>query len=181
MEGLARSLALVTVVAGAASVGGACASDPIEEPPVYDAHLRVGGAPASGEGFLDLEDYTPVDLVPGAQGGFHVWINVSVHGIEGDLVVEREARRVSDDRLVLRATPQALLVPGDAMDDWWQAPFAAPAFMCPTPIGISVIDEAIEVTVRLKDENDEVLAEDSVIVVPTCNLQADFCQSICSG
>jgi hypothetical protein len=164
-----------------ALAAGACADPEEVEPPIYDAEMRVGTSDENGAGFIEIPDGTDVDLAPGAQGGFHVWINVSLHKISGRVIVERTARRVIDDELVLRATPQSLDVPEDAMRDWWQNPSAAPAFMCPTPIGLNVIGEEIEITVRLEDPDGEILTEDSVIVVPRCNVQAEFCQEICSG
>jgi hypothetical protein len=136
---------------------------------------------ADGSGFHTVRDFTPLDLIPGAQGGFHVWINYSLEGVAGPVYVEREARREADGELILRALRQKIEVPEEAMEDWWDNPYSAPAFMCPTPIGLSVIDEPIVVTVRILDMDEQVLAEESLIVVPHCNLQSEFCQSICSG
>ncbi len=159
-----------------------------EEGPFADAgplagELEAGGAALDGQGFVELEDGADAELVPGAQGGFHVWINVRVHGVAGPLYLEREARRASDGALVLAGSRRALEVPPDAMDDWWENPTAAPSFMCPSPIGIRVFDEELLFTVRLLDDSDRVVAEDQLIVVPRCPTgeHADFCASICSG
>src|SRR5215208_2424513 len=146
---LGRARLAVAAAALVGVAGAACAADPDGPPAVYDAELLAGGADEYGDGFIELPDYSDVDLVPGAQGGFHVWVNVRVHGIEGPVVIEREARRVNDGALVLRGVEQPLDVPTDAMEDWWESPTGTPAFMCPTPIGLSILDEPIRITIRL--------------------------------
>jgi hypothetical protein len=155
-----------------------------EEDPPAQGELQAGSSAADGSGFVDVVDGDEVELIPGSQGGFHVWINVRVHGAAGALYVERDARRVSDDALVLRGLPQPVEVPAQAMVDWWESPAAGPAFMCPSPIGIQVFDEEIEYTVRLlAADGDTVLAEDQIVLLPRCpdGDQHDFCLQICSG
>jgi len=153
-----------------------------EEDPLPTAELQVGGS-LDGISFADVADGDDVELVPGAQGGFHVWISMRVHGAAGSLLVEREARRVSDGALILAAVARPVDIPGDAMEGWWESPEAAPAFMCPSPIGIQVFDQEIEYTVRLVDETEAVVAEGGVALVPHCpdGDQHDFCVEICSG
>jgi hypothetical protein len=149
--------------------------------------LEAGTSGADGAGYVATEDGTDVFLVPGAQSGFHVWLNVRVHGIAGELMIERAARRQRDGVLVFRGLPQRMEVPDTALDDWWESPVASPAFMCPSPIGIQVFDEALVFEVRLLDpEADEgaaPLAEDTLVLIPHCpaDEQAEFCMSICSG
>jgi len=171
------SLVLVSLVLlASAGCGG-------EEEPPTEGELEAGSSAVDGTGFIDVVDGDEVELVPGAQGGFHVWINVRVHGAAGALYVERDARRVSDGALVLRGLPQPVDVPTQAMDDWWESPSAGPAFMCPSPLGIQVFDEEIEYTVRLVDDAEQVLAEDHIVLLPRCPAgdQHDFCLEICSG
>ena len=158
----------------------ACTED-VQEPTLGE--VVVGSSQADGNGFVPVANGTDVELVPGSQGGFHVWINVSVHGTAGDLYISHEARRVSDEALILRGTRQAFSVPPDAMDDWWDKPTASPAFMCPSPLGIKVFDDDILYTVRITDADDQLLATDEVILVPHCPVgdQNDFCVEICSG
>jgi hypothetical protein len=169
---LAISLLLVCAACGA---GG-------EEPPV-SGELIVGSSDYAGVEFVDVVDGAEVELVPGAQSGFHVWLGLKVHGAKGRLYLEREARRVEDDVLVLRGQRQLVEVPDDAMNDWWVRPTASPAFMCPSPLGIQVWDQEICFDVTLTDEDGELVAEDSIILVPTCpdGDERDFCFEICSG
>ncbi|MGZ3439832.1 MAG: hypothetical protein ACXVDD_09955, partial [Polyangia bacterium] len=151
-------------------------------PPPGDAMLALGGAAASdGSGFVPLGgDQT---LVPGAQGGFHVWLKYRVAGMAPEKVhVHRETRRVSDDALVLLADGTQDV---GAADDggWWELPAALPSFMCPTPIGISVIDERMVFDVTLTTLDGAPLAKSSAEATVHCPTgdQAAFCAHICSG
>lgn len=167
---------------GVAAVG--CAS---EDGTGSEIEIEAGTSGANGEGYVATPDGTDVLLVPGAQSGFHVWLNVRVRGIAGRLMIERAARRQRDGTLVFRGLPQRMDVPDAAVDDWWESPVAAPAFMCPSPIGIQIFDEALVFEVRLLDPDapDEAppLAEDTLVLTPHCpaDEQAAFCVSICSG
>ncbi len=154
-----------------------------EEPPVGSEALQVGGADYQGTGFVELTDGQDVELVPGAQGGYHVWLNVRVHGAEGSLYLRREARRVVDNVLVLRGLPAVVDVPAEAMTGWWESPLAAPAFMCPSPIGIKVFDEELTFKVLLTDRDGEVLTAEEVVLRPRCpegDLNA-HCRDVCAG
>ena len=158
-----------------------CAVEDEPMPPV-DGELQLGGAPLGGEGWVELTGGAEVELVPGAQGGFHVWLNARVTGAAGPLYFEREARRADSGELVLRSLPQAVDVPEDAMEDWWETPSAWPAFMCPSPIGIVVHDQPITFSVELVDDLGEVLAHDEITLIPRCPAShLDFCHEICSG
>lgn len=149
-----------------------------------DVVLVAGSAMTDGTGFVPVADGEVVPLISGAQGGFHVWVNVQVEGTMGAVTLEREGRLDDTDQLVLAASRSSLEIPADAMVAPWDAPDAAPSFMCPTPVGLSVIDQPIRFRVRLLDELDAILAEDTIVVRPTCPTTeglADFCQDICSG
>jgi len=168
-----------------AACGGGGAGEP-DAGPVPE--LVLGSASADKTRFLAVDDGDDVPLVPGAQGGFHVWTGLQVRGATGMLHLERQARRVSDDELVLLATTVVLEVPDDAMEEWWARPDAGsdnplPSFMCPTPIGIRVRDEPLRLVAQILTEDDELLAEDELTFVPRCpeGDQADFCAEICSG
>ncbi|HLU65101.1 MAG TPA: hypothetical protein VKZ63_02425 [Kofleriaceae bacterium] len=174
--------ALAAAAALAACGGGVEPGGP-DSGPTGQGELLLGGADDTGNGFVPLEDGADVPLIGGAQGGFHVWIGLRVRGIEGELRIEREARRVSDGELVLRTPVQELVVPGEAMDGWWERPDAAASFMCPSPIAIQVYDEEIVFRAEITSEDGELLAVDDLVAVPRCpdGDQAEFCQSICGG
>ncbi|MBT8492811.1 MAG: hypothetical protein KJO07_07100 [Deltaproteobacteria bacterium] len=176
-----KLLGKIIVVLAAALACGCEGGEPIE-PPEYDAFIAIGGASAAGEGFTELADGDEVELIPGSQGGFHVWIGMEVLGAEGRLRIEREARRVDDEALVLRASTQTLEVPSDAMIDWWRKPNALPSFMCPSPIGVKVFDTEVDFVVQLTDNDGEILAEDRITLIPRCpEGELEFCEQICSG
>jgi hypothetical protein len=177
---MSRALAITAALLAALGCS-AIEPEPEPEPPAGEA--LVGSAAADGSGFVPVDDGADVELIPGAQGGFHVWLNVSVHGLSGRVLFERRARRASDGVLVFRGLRQLLDIPEDAMDTWWDNPHATPAFMCPSPIGIKVYDEALVFEAELTSEDGEVLATDQLILVPRCpdGEQAEFCRQICAG
>ena len=159
-----------------------CAGDGSIDPPLA-GEIRAGSAAMDGTGFVEVADGTVVTLVPGSQGGFHVWLSTSIHGVTGTLHIERTARRVSDNALVYRGQRQLVEIPEEAMDGWWNDAHAIPAFMCPSPIGVKVFDEPLLFEVRLLSDDDEVLASDRLVLEPHCpdGDLAAFCVQICSG
>jgi hypothetical protein len=146
------------------------------------AEILLGGTAADGSGFATLAgDQT---LIAGAQGGFHVWLKYRVAGMpETRLKVHRETHRVSDNALILLADgTQEVGAPG--ADGYWELPVALPSFMCPTPIGITVIDEAVTFTVDIAGGDGTPLAHGSAqatVRCPTAEPDAGFCRHICSG
>jgi hypothetical protein len=178
----------IVMIVGMAASG--CGAGPDAGPdaapdarPAGTARVEAGTADLAGNGFVPIADGSDATLIPGAQSGFHVWLNVRVQGIAGELRIERAARRQRDGALVFRGLPQRFEVPGDALDRWWESPVASPAFMCPSPIGIQVFDETLVFEVRLLDRTDAVIAEDTLVLVPRCPTtdQGAFCRSICAG
>lgn len=180
-----------TIVAAHLCVGCDSPPEPVgcDEPGVCDAtpepvgELIVGSSGSDGAGFVEIADGSDVEISPGSQGGFHVWLNFRVRGVSGPVRPEREARRVRDGELVFRGYPEVLDVPAEALQSWWDRPFATPAFMCPTPIGVNVVDEEMVFQVRLVTEDGVVLAEDRWIARLRCpeGDLGDFCLEICSG
>lgn len=155
----------------------------VVDPPVYTADLQIGLATSGSEGFVEADDGTDVELAPGAQGGFHVWTAPRFRGAAGTLYLDREARRVSDGALMLRASRLVIDVPIDAMTDWWKEREAVPSFMCPAPVGLDAYDTEVEFTFKLYNEDEELLAVDSLIVVPRCpeGEMGEHCLRVCSG
>jgi hypothetical protein len=171
--------ALIAIACALVGCGGAGE----KQPPPGDATLDIGTANSDGSGFVALGGDTT--LVPGAQGGFHVWIKYRIEGMAPATVnVHRESHRVSDDALVL-LTDGTIDVgaPGPGDDGWWEMPTALPNFMCPTPIGINVIDERIVFDVRMTAMDGTPLASSTAEATVHCpdGDQAAFCAKICSG
>jgi hypothetical protein len=141
--------------------------------------LELGGAASDGSGFLPLGG--DVALIPGAQGGFHVWLKYRVFQMAPRSVrVVRSARRVSDGRAILDALPVIADIGAPGPEGDWQSPAAMPSFMCPTPIGVQVRDEAVELRLELRDSDGALLIDGTAEVVPRC-LGDSFCERICSG
>ena len=177
--------ALVFVAATSALIACACAlvgcgGAPMQPPP-GNAMLALGSAASDGSGFVELGG--DATLVPGAQGGFHVWLKWRIQGMAPAKVrVHRESHRVSDDALILRADGTAE-VGSPAADGWWELPAAQPSFMCPTPLGISVIDQKIVFDVTVTTEDGASVAKSSAEATVHCPADAtgEFCNKICSG
>jgi hypothetical protein len=132
-------------------------------------------------GFIPLEGDVP--LAPGAQGGFHVWIKYRLMGMSPGVVsVKTTARRKSDDKLIL-TTERRIEVGSVTPEGFWETPSALPAFMCPSPIGVRVRDEAVTFRVEVYAPNGALLGEKSATATPRCPTddQAAFCDRICSG
>ena len=164
-----------------------CVTEEEEEkyPPIGNATLITGTSNFDGSGHVTIQDGQDVTLVPGAQGGFHVWLSIRIKDASGKLYLDREARRTSDQKLILRGQQQLIEVPNKSStnDEWYQIPDPLPAFMCPSPIGIQVFDDQITFKVILRNEDEEIIAEDEVTLMPRCpeKEHRDFCMSICQG
>lgn len=172
-----RQLALI------ASLLVACSAEGVDEKDVEPliADMEIGVAVDGSEGFQLVDDGDDTALSPGAQGGFHVWTAPRFKGAMGTLYLDRQARRVEDGVLVLRASRLVLEVPENAMDSWWREEQAMPSFMCPPPLGIQIYDSEIEFTFELLSEDEELLASDSLILMPRCPEGDEFCRGTCSG
>jgi hypothetical protein len=170
-----RAMLLMTVFLGA------CSSTP-PMPPVMGS-VELGTTALDGTGFQTLIGDQP--LVPGAQGGFHVWLKYRVEGMSpGKVTVYRTVRRISDDKLILRAEGAVEL--GQAGPDGaWELPAPLPSFMCPTPLGVKVEDEPVVFDVQVKAADGTLLGEGNAEATPRCpadgDPQADFCHRICDG
>lgn len=174
-----RRVALTLFLAALGACGdGGDPQSPDAAPPAVT--LTLGTVDASGAGFFPLTGDQP--LVPGAQGGFHVWLKFRVVGLAPQAVlVQRTARRVRDGALILRT--QGVVEMGNG-DTPWELAAPLPSFMCPTPIGVEVRDEAVRFTVTLRDLADSVtLGQASEEATPRCpdDDQHEFCVRICSG
>jgi hypothetical protein len=168
MKRLGPALALACMACGA-------------QPPPGEAapSLTLGTVGADG-GWAPLVDGEDVTMVEGAQGGFHVWMKFRLMGVAPMHALElRTAHRAGDGALVLRAMGDADV---GAVDGAWETPAASPMFMCPSPIGLSVIDQPIQFEIALTDETGAAVASGEVALVPHCPAaQLDFCMKICTG
>lgn len=176
----ARSLAyaVLSVVCFAALSGCGVQAPP---PPSGPGQLTLSSLHADGTP-MELRDGQDVTLVEGAQGGFHVWMKFRSHDIPaGATTVERTAHRLSDDKLVLRSMTTMNVGPLDPAGDW-EPIDPLPMFMCPSPVGLSVVEQPIVFRIALSDGAGKQLAASEVTLVPHCPAaQSEFCQRICTG
>ena len=150
-------------------------------PPPGSGSITLGTTQLDGTGFLSLEGDSV--LVPGAQGGFHVWVKYRVSGMSpGKVTVKRTVRRVSDNKLILN-TEGAQEVGPMGETGYWEVPTAIPSFMCPSPLGVKVFDTEAVFEVQVLDKQGDVIADDTRFATPRCPTgdQEAFCLSICSG
>lgn len=177
---IALAFATLSLIACA---GSADDGDVVDPDPEFIADMQIGLSTDGSEGFVAADDGADVLLASGAQGGYHVWTAPRFRGAAGTLYLDREARRVSDGTLMLRASRLVIDVPIDAMSDWWREREAIPSFMCPAPVGLQAFDDEIEFTFKLYNEDEELLAVDSLIVVPRCpeGDEGEHCREVCSG
>lgn len=179
-------LVFVLAVAGFVLALSGCGGTPLSPgPDLAPAPEPVAievGAPADG-GIAPLVDGQDVTLVEGAQGGFHVWLAYRVRGVAAGSTIEldREAFRVPDGTVVLRFDGEADVGAPDA-DGWYTAPAPIPMFMCPTPIGVSIVGVPIRYELQVVDQARRQLGLATVTLVPRCPAdQQDFCTRICTG
>jgi hypothetical protein len=153
-----------------------------ERPAPSEVRVALGGTAPDGSGFVALGG--DVTLIAGAQGGFHVWVKYRATGMRAETItVTPTARRRSDGRLVLRGAPRFDTIGAVGPDGTWEAPAPLPAFMCPSPIGVRIQDEAILFHLDLADAEGVPLGSAEAVATPRCpdGPQAAFCNSICTG
>ncbi len=151
-------------------------------PPPSNASIVVGGTDVAGEGFSPLEG--DVTMVPGGQGGFHVWLKYRVTGMTpGPMRVRHSAARADDGRPVLMGQSRPVDIGAAGPDGAWEAPTAAPAFMCPAPLGVRIDGTRIRYRVELLDGNDHPIVHGEAMATPHCPAGdlSTFCAKICSG
>ena len=182
------SLLLVSVslrvLLGVCLAGAAGCGDPPPQPGPGGVTLGTVDPRLNGDNrWVDIVDGQDAELHPGAQGGFHIWLLYRTAGVSGSVVVRRQSDRVAPDSTTQRVlTTQGVQ---QITTDPWQLPSPIPNFTCPTPIGVNVIDQPIEMSVRIEDQAGTALATGRARVVARCppvgDPQREFCLMICSG
>lgn len=168
----------------------ACGSGTVEPPPPGDFVVSVGagvGDDPSSLTYAPLEPGAELVLEPGAQGGFHVFIQVQVDAAHVDGMgdrpfIRRLARRDTTGELVSRSERTQPLVPSSE-DGTLELENAQPLFLCPTPIGIPVADETLRLEVEIAPDKDTPGVKGELFFIPRCPAgdQNEFCNNICFG
>jgi len=142
-------------------------------PPPAAGAMTLGMSDVDGT-FAPFTEGQDVTLVSGAQGGFHVWLAYRYDGVPGgDAKLSRGAHRLVDDAIVLRTSAEITVAV--------QSP-PMPMFMCPSPIGLSVIDQPIVFELSMQPDDGSGLVAQHITLVPHCpDAERDFCLRICTG
>jgi hypothetical protein len=178
MSATARGVLLLCAAAAGCGPGGSLGAVPLA------ATLTLGTVadrfdPDSA--FVPLSDGEDVTLVWGAQGGFHVWMKFRASGGPAELTMRKTAYRDSDGKLVLKTFGSAVSIGTPGATGVWELPEATPMFMCPSPIGIRVIDTRIRYEIELDDASGAAVARGRVTLEPHCPPEQSNCEMICVG
>ncbi|MEL7239460.1 MAG: hypothetical protein AAGK78_11410 [Planctomycetota bacterium] len=167
----------------------ACGDESTPPPPppgLFSVTLGSAADPVRGTGgFATIDNLAALPLRPGSQGGLHVYINLrlserAVDAIGERPLIYREARRISDGRLVSRLEHRTQLVESSTTGAF-DTERSISLFLCPTPVGVDVADEPLELTVEVRTDYGEALAAQGQIqFVPYCLDEGrTFCRDLC--
>ena len=139
--------------------------------------LALGGEAPDG-GFVTLPP--EVQATAGSQGGFHVAV---VYRVTGEALpgvrFEHRVTRTRDATLVSKGNRTVDVVPVAAGESW-TTPGAVRVFLCPTPVGVSVVGEELTFEVTATKDG-ALLGQSSARSVFRCPPGDSFCDSICRG
>ena len=145
----------------------------------YPVEVALGGANLDTSGFTTLAG--DITMVPGGQGGFHVWVKYRVTGAGAERVLLNYiARRVSDGRLILRNNIQVQLDAAGS-EGYWESPVPIPAFMCPSPLGVVVQDQPLQFEFEVRDTAGALRGGATATFTPHCPTGDEHCVDICNG
>lgn len=146
-----------------------------------DGALVLGHNQHAGQG-ADLALFEPLPaevlLTPGAQGGFHVEViyRVTAQTVPGASFAHR-VTKLDGGVLVSKGTRRFDVAP-DAGADWQSEPF--PVFMCPTPVGVSVLNEPVFFEITATSADGGLLGRTSGTTTIRCEA-GQYCETICKG
>jgi hypothetical protein len=121
-----------------------------------------------------------VQATPGAQGGYHVAVmyRVTDQAVPG-VTFDHRVTRKRDNVLVSKGS-RTLSVDPVAAGQSWFTPGPVIIFICPTPVGVSAIDEELHFEVTAS-KSGLVLGKAGVDSRFGCPPGDGFCASICAG
>ncbi len=137
-------------------------------------------------GYLPLTDGQELVLEPGAQGGFHVYLNLrldqdAANSVGTTPIVAGEARRTVDNRLVSRLTDRRVELEPQGVE--FDTASNVLLFMCPAPAGVPVADQELQIELRVSTDRGGPAIKGMLRFTPRCpqGAQAEFCRNICFG
>lgn len=166
------TLAWLVVVSAVGCGGDPCAD--VSGPPA----LTLGGTDDDGLRFEVFAPGTERNLVPGSQGGMHVWLSARLRGLcPVDAVIDR---RVMDE------TTGSVYQFARGAADWrelepglFELSEPIPLILCPEPLRRPVVGRALRVAVTVTATDDDGRRVDAQIpFVPACPEGFD-CEALC--
>jgi hypothetical protein len=173
---------LVAAVVACIGCGPTPPPDPPDASSPYPVEVTLGGANADMSGFTTLAG--DVTMVPGGQGGFHVWVKYRVTGDDTEMVLlNYTARRVSDGRLILKNSNILVTLGALSSEGYRESVAPIPAFMCPSPLGVVVQDQPMVFDFEVRDPSGALRGGATAMFTPHCPTddQATHCVAICNG
>lgn len=153
------------------------------EPPSWPAGAVEIGIPFETSnfttwGFQDMP--AEVELHAGAQGGFHLPTSFRVNGqSQNAATFDYRVRRARDGVLVSKGTRTYDVAPMDGGS--WVRPDIV-IFLCPTPVGVNVVGEALDFEVSVSNEAGAILGVGTAHALLKCPASnGPFCLSVCKG
>jgi hypothetical protein len=140
-------------------------------------HFDIGTADVANN--LAYSAMTPqVAGQSGAQGGFHVYLMYRLpEGGVGSITFNHQARLASNGTLVSRGSRTYDL--GSAPLSNWTSPDPVRVFMCPTPVGVNIVGQALTLEVTATDDSGAQLGVSNTQTTFTCS--SSYCESTCKG
>ncbi|GAB5540707.1 MAG: hypothetical protein SangKO_004670 [Sandaracinaceae bacterium] len=138
---------LVVLLSGLAVALPGCADRCADLPDTPS--LSIGGAPVDGDRFEPFADGADRALVPGTQGGMHVWLHARIRGICPDTA--RLDRRVTDADGALVQLGRGPVAWVDA-DEGFELAAPQAMVLCPSIDGRVVVDRPHTFEVSVEDE-----------------------------
>ena len=145
---------VLTLVVVLGSVAG-CASEPVDEPDAVVLELGTGAWR-----FEPLEDGQRVDLIRGAQGGWHVWTSVRSAGFApDDALLELETQIADESMPAIETSVQIHLEPLDSMGRrsyiGWPNQLVNPGCL---------VDQLLRIRATLSDSSGTIATDERMIV-----------------
>lgn len=168
---------------------GCCIQFPPPRPePLSEEDGGVSGSPLWPEGtvtFGTTDDNGEIfqnigaslTLHRGPQGGNHAYAKYQVSGgqVAPGATFEHRVRRAKDGVLVSKGQRIFDVTAGDG--GVWTSDGAATMFLCPTPVGVSIVREPLDFEVIVKSGDGKFLGRATVQSTLTC----DMCEADCGG
>lgn len=171
---LALALLLSGCLAGGGDPDGGTDGGPVVVWP--EGTLELGGE--DGGTFITFP--SRATATPGAQGGYHVPVMYKVTGqAQTSVTFEHRVTRLSDGVLVSKGT-RTLNVDPVAAGQSWFTPGPVIIFICPTPVGVAVVDQQLHFEITAT-KSGEILGRTSGEAQFGCPAGDNFCASICAG